>query len=112
MKKIYTIDEIIEKSLPIAKRYKIAKLYVFGSYARDEATEESDIDILIDKGEIQDLIEYFGFVSALEEIFETHVDVVTTKSSDIEFLKQIKKEAILIYESKGQNSSSEDYTIL
>ena len=46
MGKIYTIDEIREKVKPIAEKYGIEKVWLFGSYARGEATEESDVDLL------------------------------------------------------------------
>lgn len=45
--KIYTIDEICEKVQPIAEKYKLIRVSLFGSYARGEATAESDIDLYI-----------------------------------------------------------------
>ena len=45
--KIYTLKEIISICTPILKKYNIQKAYIFGSYARGEATEKSDIDIMI-----------------------------------------------------------------
>ena len=112
MKKAYSLDTIKKNSIPIAKEYGVARLYVFGSYARGEATGSSDIDLLIDKGSMRNLLQYFGFVAALEDVFKVHVDVVTTTSSDRDFLNRIKKEAILIYEPEGQTSSAEDKAIL
>lgn len=47
--KIYTIDEIKAIAVPIAKRYGISALYLFGSYARGEATSSSDLDFRIEK---------------------------------------------------------------
>ena len=112
MKKVYSLDTIKKNSIPIAKEYGVARLYVFGSYARGEATESSDIDLLIDKGSMRNLLQYFGFVSALEDIFKVHVDVVTTTSSDRDFLNRIKKEAILIYEPEGQTYPAKDQAVL
>ncbi len=40
----YTIDEIRIKAMPIAIRYVVDALSLFGSYARDEADEKSDLD--------------------------------------------------------------------
>ncbi len=112
MGKVYSLDAIRTNSIPVAKKYGVDRLYVFGSYARREATSNSDIDLLIDKGNMRNLLQYFGFVAALEDIFKVHVDVVTTTSSDQEFLDRIKKEAILIYESEGQNAYTENKAIL
>ena len=46
---IYTIDELREIVAPIARKYGLRAAYLFGSYARNEATENSDVDILIDR---------------------------------------------------------------
>lgn len=45
---VYTTAEIADKVRPIAKAYGIDKIYLFGSYARGEATEESDIDFYVE----------------------------------------------------------------
>ena len=45
---IYTLDELREIIKPIAEKYEIPAVYIFGSYARGEATEDSDVDVLID----------------------------------------------------------------
>ena len=44
---VMTMNEIKERVKPIAERYEIPVIYVFGSYARDEAKESSDIDFLV-----------------------------------------------------------------
>ncbi len=95
----YTIEEIKEKAIPIAKKYGVKTLWLFGSYARGEADAESDVDFIIDRGRIVG-IEYFGFVLDLEEIFKCHVDVVMTGSSDKEFLSAIKEDEVLLYEEE------------
>lgn len=43
----YTIEEIRAKAMPIAIRYGVDALSLFGSYARGEADEKSDLDFLI-----------------------------------------------------------------
>lgn len=45
---IYTVEEIRRRITPVAVRYLLKAVYLFGSYARGEATDESDIDLLID----------------------------------------------------------------
>ncbi|EHI69242.1 nucleotidyltransferase family protein [Streptococcus ictaluri] len=44
---VYTIEEIKEKIQPIAEKYELPVVYLFGSYARNEADEDSDIDLAI-----------------------------------------------------------------
>lgn len=45
---IYTAEEIRLRITPVAVRYRLKAVYLFDSYARGEATDESDIDLLID----------------------------------------------------------------
>ena len=101
----YTIDDIRRKVTPIAKRYVVKRLSLFGSYARGEADSESDVDFLIDRGQIRGMINYFSFVFALEDELKCHVDVVMDGSSDKEFLAGIKNDEVLLYaEEEGYKS--------
>ena len=45
---IYSLGELKRIIEPIASKYDISLVYLFGSYARGEATDSSDVDILID----------------------------------------------------------------
>jgi hypothetical protein len=94
----YTLNEIKEKTVPIAKSYGIQSLGVFGSYARNEATDESDVDICVEKGSMRSLIQYFAFVQELEKILGCHVDVITTEIEDKDFLNRVLAERVLLYE--------------
>jgi predicted nucleotidyltransferase len=46
---IYSINELREIVAPVAAKYKVSFVYLFGSYARGTATNDSDIDMLIDR---------------------------------------------------------------
>ena len=95
---IYTIEEIEDIAIPIIKEYGVVRLSIFGSYARGEANDESDIDFLIDKGELRGLIQYNALIRKLEEAFNCHIDLITMGVSDRDFLKRIQKEELVIYE--------------
>ena len=95
---IYSIDEIREMIIPIAKEHGVKSISLFGSYARGEADENSDVDFYIDKGEITDLFKYFELIEDLESKLKCHVDVITTGIQDKNFLNHIKKEGVLLYE--------------
>ena len=99
---IYDIETIRAKTVPIAKKYGVRRMSLFGSYARGEADDQSDVDILIDtgNGKIRSYIPYFSFVFALEDELGCHVDVVMDGSSNKEFLTEIKKDEVLLYEEK------------
>ncbi len=96
-----SIEEIKSKIVPIAKKYQIEKVYLFGSYARGDAHDKSDIDLRIDKGNMRGLFQFAGFFSEVEnEIGKNRIDIVTTNSLDQEFLNNIMKDEVLIYEQK------------
>jgi len=46
---IYTIEQLKERVIPVAEKYQLRAVYLFGSYAKGEATDNSDVDILVDK---------------------------------------------------------------
>ena len=97
-KMCYTIEEIKEKITPLAKDSGVQTMYLFGSYARGEANDNSDVDIYIDKGNLKSLIQYYSFVAKIEQSLGCHVDVVTTGIQDKDFLKGIMKEGVLLHE--------------
>ncbi|MBQ6147911.1 nucleotidyltransferase domain-containing protein, partial [Candidatus Saccharibacteria bacterium] len=45
-----TIDRIKEVVTRLGKKYGVKNVYLFGSYAKNTATENSDVDLIIDKG--------------------------------------------------------------
>lgn len=77
---IYTIDEIKRRIEPVAKEYGVKSIYLFGSYARGEATEESDVDLLVDTPETQGLFEFYNMKDTFSKTLGTSVDIVTTRS--------------------------------
>lgn len=94
----YTISEIKNKTIPIAKAYGIGRMSLFGSYARGEAKDDSDVDLYIERGKLKSLLQYFAFVDELENVLDCHVDVVTTGIEDKQFLSAIMQEGVLLYE--------------
>ena len=72
---IWSIEELTEKIRPIAERHGLKEVYLFGSYARGDATEESDVDLLIDTEKIGGF-EYCGMCDELENTLNKSVDVV------------------------------------
>ncbi len=67
-------------------QYGILALGVFGSVARAEVKEESDIDVVV-KLKKQDLFNMIGIKQDLEEILHTHVDVISYREKMNAFLK-------------------------
>jgi len=94
-----TINEIRIKAAPIAKKYGVARMYLFGSYARGDATASSDLDFRIDKGQVSGFA-IGGLYGDLEEAFGKSIDLATTKSLPPNILAEIAGEEVLIYGKK------------
>ena len=97
MDRTYTIEEIKRISIPVAQKYGVKKMALFGSYARGEQKETSDIDFVIDKGRIQGL-EFFGFINSLEDVLDVHVDVMTYQSLQDSLINEAIADEVVLYE--------------
>ena len=94
-----TIELIKEKITPIAMQYGISKLAQFGSVASGESNQNSDIDILIEKGELTNPLLFCEFCDVLEDTLGKSVDVVIyTDLQDSYFRTSILSKEIVIYE--------------
>lgn len=85
---------------PICEKYEVNKMWLFDSYARGEADDKSDVDLLVDKGESKKLrgFAFGGFYSDIQEALGMELDLLTTKGTRPKFLSKIKKDEVLIYE--------------
>lgn len=79
---VYTIDEIKERVMPVAEKYSLKAVYIFGSYARGEATDDSDIDFLVDisGSSIKSLFDMGGLYNDLCESIGKEIDLVDTQT--------------------------------
>ena len=98
--RVYTIEEISKIIKPIAKSYGVGRLSLFGSYARGDAIEASDVDLrIVDDGSLRGFISLAGFHRELEEKLRIHVDVIPTDALSESFLKEIMTEEVIVYAS-------------
>lgn len=107
--KIYSIREIQELSKEIFKKYNLDKVYLFGSYARGEATKGSDIDIMVVGGNIKTLLLLSNFALELVKLFKKEFDIVKEETymqkeeneyfslANKIFYDEVCKERVLIY---------------
>ena len=74
-------DEVLEiltnQKLSLLEAYQITRLGIFGSYARDQQTEASDLDVLVDYHQPLTLPRLIDLRDELSEMVEMKVDVVT-----------------------------------
>ena len=101
---IYTTDQIREIVTPIAASYGIKSLALFGSYARHEATEDSDIDLLVDRDGMAGGWAIGGLYTDLAEALKKELDMVTVTCADFGFLQRIRNEAIMLYEREEKKA--------
>ncbi|MBR2214474.1 MAG: nucleotidyltransferase domain-containing protein [Selenomonadaceae bacterium] len=98
-----SINEIKSRISPICKSYDVARAYLFGSYARGDASECSDIDIRIDKGNSQKLCGLFdvsGLQLELMDALGNNMDLITMLPEQAQydiFRHHVKTEEVLLY---------------
>lgn len=72
---IYSREELIHTVLPLLKKYRAERAILFGSYAREEATEQSDIDLVVIGGSEFDPTDVFCIADELYRLTGKDVDV-------------------------------------
>ena len=78
----------------LAERFGVTELALFGSFARDEATDESDVDILVRYDGPATSRSYFGVQFYIEDLLGRRVDLVTHKALRSEFRPYVEREAV------------------
>ena len=100
---ILTIDEIRAKIRPICEQYKIEKVWLFGSYARGEACEDSDVDLHVKAAEEMRFLEFGGFYADLEEALGKEIDLITRIPEEYKiFKKYVERDEILLYDRQRE----------
>jgi len=89
---------LFKEIVSILARYRVKKIAIFGSYARGEASPESDIDILVEFSERKSLLDLVGIEQELSETLGVKADLLTEKSISPYLIDRIKKEMKVIYE--------------
>ena len=95
----YSIEELSEIVAPIARKYKVGRIYLFGSRARGDNNENSDFDFCIDSKNMEGLTKLCGFLCDLEDALGKEVDIVSEGYITDGFAKEVYKDGKLIYES-------------
>ena len=99
-KKIYTINEIKKILKKILENMPVYSVVLFGSYAKNLATANSDLDLVIDTREQLMGFKLYSLITKIEEEFNKNIDAFE-KSEIIENSKideEIKKPGVVVYE--------------
>ena len=80
----------------LVETYGITSLALFGSVARDEATDTSDVDVLVDFGAPPTFDQYMGLKIFLEDLLQCQVDVVTRRALKERIRPYVEKEAVRV----------------
>ena len=115
---VYTVEQIAQRILPVAQKYGLKAVYLFGSYARGTATESSDIDLLIDTSgtNIKSLLSLsavycdlvsleYGRTLLVKSVRMRNIDLITVSSleqrpqmeNDVRFRDAVLKERVNLY---------------
>jgi predicted nucleotidyltransferase len=94
MKRDQTLALLSNLKPTLARQFGVTQLALFGSTVRDEAGDNSDVDILVDFDGPATSARYFGVQFCLEDALGCAVDLVTEKALRSELRPFIKKEAI------------------
>jgi hypothetical protein len=97
MKTLEEIEGILRDQKPILKKmYKVKEIGIFGSFARGEQKDTSDLDLLIDFEEPIGLIQYVGLQNYLSDKIGEQVDLVTRSGLKPRISRHVLREVIYV----------------
>lgn len=106
---MYDLAELTQKLQFLAEKYQLAKIILFGSYARGEADEHSDIDLVLDmEGSPVLGWEFFEMEEDFQKTLQKPVDILTleeVKRATSYLMREVRQhigeEGIILYEKKS-----------
>ena len=106
---IHTQDQIRQIVAPVAEKYHLKAVFLFGSYARGDATENSDVDLLVDTAgtSLKSLLSLGALYCDLEAALGKPIDLVTVSTleqkaqmpSEAQFRETVIQERVNIYDA-------------
>jgi len=91
------MDKIIDKLVSILKKHGAKKIEIFGSYARGEQKETSDLDVIVEFEKRKSLLELVGIEQELEDALGIKVDLLTRASISPYLIERIEKESKVVF---------------
>jgi len=97
MKTQAEVLQVLTQQKPLLlETYQLTRLGIFGSYARGEQTDESDIDVLVDYEKAPTLWRLIELRDYLSELFAIKVDVVTRNGLKARIRERVLAEVIYL----------------
>lgn len=96
-RKVYTLEEIGTIVVPIARSYGAGQVMAFGSYAKGIAGPESDVDLLVDPGEIRSYFRFATMATYMRNALGKEVDVVSSGCNP-RFIDGIREDLVVLHE--------------
>lgn len=98
-------EKIRSIAVPVLSRFGVVRAALFGSVVRNEATAESDVDILVEFEDGRTLLDLVGLKQQLEQLLGQEVDVVTYSSLHPSLRKAILQNQEIFYEATAASIS-------
>jgi len=97
---IEEIKKVRRKLYQIAARHGISRVFVFGSVARGESTDISDVDFLVEMDESVSALGVGAFQYEVQQLLGIHIDVIPTfalnKVDDQDFVRSVQADAVAL----------------
>jgi len=99
-----TIEQIKQTVTDYFKDKPVKRVYLFGSYARGDADENSDVDLLVDLDRSKKVgWTFFSWLEELQSRFQSKIDLISNvdkpeQTTNWRFMQRINREKFLLYE--------------
>lgn len=94
------LEKISKKIKPVAKKYNLMYVWIFGSYVKNKQKKDSDIDIIVRTEDVSEGFKIVEVKLALEDALKKEVDIITTGSIKGSLLEDEELEEVLVYSSE------------
>ena len=95
-----SIEEIKSYIIPVVEKYPIERVILFGSYARGDASDKSDVDLVVESGGKMKNRKIFALGGDLLDVLPVRVDVydILEIANPSAMYENIQKEGVIIYD--------------
>lgn len=97
---VLDIEDIKKAVIQYCTKYPIKQIGLFGSYARGDADEDSDIDLIVEFEDKVSLMKVLGLKTRLEADLSKRVDLLEPDSVDADLANEIAKSMVVLYEKQ------------